>query len=55
MVNWMNEIIIRNGLIVTSNNRINSDIRILDEKIQEIGKNLTKSQNSSQEIDAKRD
>ena len=53
MVNWMNEIIIRNGLIVNSNNRVNSDIRILDEKIQEIGANLSKSQDSSQEIDAK--
>jgi dihydropyrimidinase len=46
------ELIIRNGLIVTSYSRIRADIRIYDEKIQEIGSNLSTATDSVKEIDA---
>lgn len=47
------ELIIRNGLIVTTTERYKADIRIVGEKIKEIGSKLLKSVKSSQEVDAK--
>ena len=47
----MVEIIIRNGLIVTENGRLNSDIKIINEKISEIGTNLDAT-SSTKIIDA---
>ena len=48
----MSEIIIRNGLIITEKKRINADIRIIDEEIDEIGMNLEFMTDSEEEIDA---
>lgn len=48
----MTEIIIRNGVIVTASQQKKADIRIVNEQIAEIGTNLSKSKNASQEIDA---
>ncbi|MFX1537057.1 MAG: dihydroorotase family protein [Promethearchaeota archaeon] len=49
----MSEIIIRKGLIVTDTKQYKADIRIVGEKIAEIGSNLQKSENTVREIDAK--
>ncbi len=49
----LTELIIRNGLIVTSTERYNADIRIIGEKINEIGPQLLTLEKSSREVDAK--
>ncbi len=49
----LTELIIRNGLIVTNTESYNADIRIVGEKIKEIGPQLIKSAKSSREVDAK--
>jgi dihydropyrimidinase len=48
----MSEIIIRNGLLITEKERINADIRIIDEKIDDIGLDLEFTTESREEIDA---
>lgn len=49
----MSNIIIRNGLIVTDTKQFKADIRIVGEKIAEIGTNLEPSDEKTREIDAK--
>jgi dihydropyrimidinase len=48
----MSETIIRNGLIYTEIECIKADIRIIDEKIKEIGKNLKSTSGTAKEINA---
>ncbi|MFW9851569.1 MAG: dihydroorotase family protein [Candidatus Thorarchaeota archaeon] len=48
----MSEIVIRNGLIITETGRINADIRIIDEKIKEIGEELESISESALDINA---
>jgi dihydropyrimidinase len=48
----MSELIIRNGLIVTETERIKADIKIIDEKIVEIGQELQNTSESAKEINA---
>ncbi len=48
----MSEIVIHNGLIYTETGRIKADIRIIDEKINEIGQELKATSESAREIDA---
>ncbi len=49
----MSNIIIRNGSIVTATGQFKADIRIVGEKIVEIGSNLVPSDKKAREIDAK--
>ncbi|MBD3190519.1 MAG: amidohydrolase family protein [Candidatus Heimdallarchaeota archaeon] len=49
----LTEIIIRDGLIVLAAKQYKADIRIVGKKIAEIGSNLSKSDNTEQEIDAR--
>ena len=48
----MEELLIRNGLIITETGRIEADIRIAGEHISEIGSNLSPSSEDIKEIDA---
>ncbi len=48
----MREIVIRNGLIITETGRVKADIRIIDEKINEIGRELRTTSESAKEINA---
>jgi dihydropyrimidinase len=50
----MNEIIILNGLLITETGRIDADIRIIDEKINEIGQKLQATSESVKEINAEK-
>ena len=45
-------VIIRNGLVVTADRQVETDIRIRGEKIEEIGRDLSKRQGNQREIDA---
>lgn len=48
----MSELIIRNGLIISENDRLKADIKIVDEKIAEIGQDLEVTSKSTKEINA---
>ena len=51
----MSELVIRNGLIITETGRLEADIKIVDEKISEIGRNLRVTSKSTKEINAECD
>lgn len=50
---YLNEIIIRNGIIVTENQQYNADIRISGEKIVEIGAKISSTEDTNREVEAK--